>query len=179
MKKILLLFIAIILSIPILSFADTVTFRNIPQVDICFSPRGGCTEAILSTLDNAKTEILVQAYSFTSAPIAQALVKAHKRGVKIQVILDKSQKKERYTSATFLSNAGIQTFIDDAHAIAHNKVMIIDGETVVTGSFNFTKAAEERNAENLLIIKSKDMAKLYLSNWAKHKEHSGAYERPD
>jgi len=67
--------------------------------------------------------------------------------------------------------------IDSKHAIAHNKIMIIDKETVITGSFNFTKAAEEKNAENLLIIRNKDLANVYMENWYKHKEHSEPYER--
>ena len=62
-----------------------------------------------------------------------------------------------------------------AHAIAHNKVMVVDGATVVTGSFNFTKAAEERNAENLLVIKDKGLARLYMENWELHKGHSEEY----
>jgi len=150
---------------------------NNTLAQVCFSPKGGCTEAIASQIDKATSEILVQAYSFTSAPIAKALVDAHKRGVKVEAILDKSQKSERYTSATFISNAGIPTYIDSKHAIAHNKIVIIDKETVITGSFNFTKAAEEKNAENLLIIKTKDLAKLYIDNWYKHKEHAEPYER--
>src|SRR3989304_5495849 len=96
------------------------------RVQVCFSPKGGCTEAIINEIDRAKSEILVQAYSFTSAPIAKSLVSAHKRGVRVQAILDKSQRSEKYTSATFLSNAGIPTYIDSKHAIAHNKIMIID-----------------------------------------------------
>ncbi|MDQ5987804.1 MAG: Phospholipase D [Syntrophus sp. SKADARSKE-3] len=171
--------IVILLFVPVMSMAGNV--HNIPQasVSVYFSPDGGCTEAIVAALDNAKVEILVQAYSFTSSPIAQALVKAQKRGIRVQVILDKSQKRERYTSATFLSNAGIPTFIDDAHAIAHNKVIIIDHATVITGSFNFTKAAEERNAENLLIIHSNTLATKYLDNWTKHRGHSEAYVRAE
>jgi phosphatidylserine/phosphatidylglycerophosphate/cardiolipin synthase-like enzyme len=70
----------------------------------------------------------------------------------------------------------IPTFIDDKHTITHNKIMIIDKEIVSTGSFNFTKAAEEKNAENLLVIKSKELAKVYMDNWYKHKEHSEKYE---
>lgn len=61
-------------------------------------------------------------------------------------------------------NAGIPTYIDGSHAIAHNKIMIIDKSKIITGSFNFTKAAEEKNAENLLIISSKELAKVYLDN---------------
>jgi len=144
--------------------------------EVCFSPQDGCTEKIVDQINAAKSEILVQAYSFTSAPIAKALVKSYKRGIKVEAILDKSQRKEKYTSATFLSNEGIPTYIDDKHGIAHNKIMIIDKEIVISGSFNFTKAAEEKNAENLLIIKSKELAKTYIENWYKHKEHSEKYK---
>src|SRR2546430_13072224 len=94
----------------------------------------------------------MQAYSFTSAPIAKALVEAHKRGVKVLAVLDTSNETQKYSAATFLVNAGIQTLIDDQHAIAHNKVMVIDSATILTGSFNFTKAAEAKNAENLLVL---------------------------
>ena len=159
-----------------LCHAADLTLSNTPA-QACFSPRGGCTEAIIKEIDNAKSEIFVQAYSFTSATIAKALLNAHKRGVKVEVILDKSQRKEKYTSATFLSNAGIPTYIDDKHAIAHNKIMIIDRAIIITGSFNFTKAAEEKNAENLLILKNKELAKVYIDNWNRHKDHSERYER--
>jgi len=156
------------------SHAANITLNNTPA-QIYFSPKGGCTEAIVNEISHAKSEIYVQAYSFTSVSIAKALVDAHKRGIKVEAILDKSQKKERYTSATFLANSGIPTYIDSKHAIAHNKIMVIDKETVITGSFNFTKAAEEKNAENLLILKNKEMANQYLMNWSKHKNHSDSY----
>ena len=82
---------------------------------------------MVKEIDAAKDSVLVQAYSFTSAPIAKALVDAHKRGVKIEVILDKSQRTEKYSSADFVLHAGIPTLIDAKHAIAHNKIMVIDG----------------------------------------------------
>ncbi len=145
--------------------------------EVYFSPKGGATEAIIKELNKAQTTILVQAYSFTSAPIAKALLNAHKRGVKVEVVLDKSQRTQKYSSATFLYNQGIPVKIDAKHAIAHNKVMIIDGETVITGSFNFTKAAEEKNAENLLVIKDKKLASLYAKNWLEHERHSEVYVR--
>lgn len=93
----------------------------------------------------------------------------------MEVILDKSQRTQKYSSATFLFNAGIPTKIDAQHAIAHNKVMIIDGETVITGSFNFTKAAEEKNAENLLVFRDKKLAERYIKNWQEHGQHSTPY----
>ena len=65
---------------------------------------------------------------------------------------------------------------DDTHAIAHNKIIIIDREAIIMGAFNFTKAAEAKNAEKLLIIKDKSLSKAYLENWYKHRKHSEAYE---
>jgi phosphatidylserine/phosphatidylglycerophosphate/cardiolipin synthase-like enzyme len=97
--------------------------------------------------------------------------------VKVEVILDKSQRTQKYSSATFLFNQGIPVKIDAAQAIAHNKVIVIDGETVITGSFNFTKTAEESNAENLLVIHDRKLAALYTKNWREHERHSEVYER--
>lgn len=147
------------------------------QIAVYFSPHGGCTDAVVKELDAARESVLVQAYSFTSAPIAKALMEAHKRGVKVQVILDKSQRTEKYSSATFFLNVGIPTFIDSQHGLAHNKVMVVDGKTIITGSFNFTRAAEESNAENLLVIQDEELAKKYMTNWQEHLEHSVPYER--
>jgi phosphatidylserine/phosphatidylglycerophosphate/cardiolipin synthase-like enzyme len=164
-----------VLSIPLKGLATDLTLNNTPT-QVYFSPHKGCTEAIIRELEAARSGILVQAYSFTSAPIARALLDAHKRGVRIEAILDKSQRGAKYSSATFLANSGVPTYIDDSHAIAHNKIMIIDRATVITGSFNFTKAAEERNAENILILKSPHLASIYIENWSNHREHSERYQ---
>ena len=145
------------------------------KIHVFFSPAGGCTQAVVSSLNRATNNVLVQAYSFTSAPIAKALVDAKKRGVNVQVILDKSQRTEKYSSADFLRNEGVPTFVDAKHAIAHNKIMIIDGATILTGSFNFTKAAESNNAENLLVIHDPELAVKYTANWQAHLKHSDTY----
>ncbi len=147
--------------------------------NVYFSPKGGCTEAIISEINRAKSEILVQAYSFTSKRIAKALADANTRGVSIQIILDKSQRTARQSVAAYTSRNGIPTFIDRAHAIAHSKVMIIDNLTVITGSFNFTKAAEENNAENLLVVRSSGLAQFYKTNWNQHRRHSEKYSGRD
>ena len=163
------------LTIFFLTFPLSPIAQEKPSWSVYFSPRGGCTEAIIKEIDKSKTTVLVQAYSFTSALIAKSLLNAHKRGVKVQILLDKSQVSKKYSSATFLINQGIPTRIDSAHAIAHNKVMIIDEEIVITGSFNFTKAAEENNAENLLVIRDKNLAERYAENWQEHAIHSEVY----
>jgi phosphatidylserine/phosphatidylglycerophosphate/cardiolipin synthase-like enzyme len=147
------------------------------SAEVFFSPNGGATEAIVREIDAAKSEVLVQAYSFTSVPIAQSLLNAKKRGIRIEAVLDKSQRSERYTAATFLMNAGIAVVIDDRHAIAHNKIIIIDQSSLITGSFNFSKNADQNNAENLLILKgNKPLIDKYLANYRTHREHSVPYE---
>ena len=166
-KRLLCLILPLVIAIS--AFADP------SDVSAYFSPNGGCTEAIVKELNAAKSNVLVQAYSFTSAPIAKALVEAHKRGVAVAVILDKSQRTEKYSEADFLAHAGIKTLIDAKHAIAHSKVMIIDGSTVIAGSFNFSRAAEEKNSENLLIIHRSVLAERYTKNWHEHEAHSESY----
>lgn len=150
-----------------------------PAWDVCFSPKGGCTDLVVRTLSQARNTVHVQAYSFTSQPIAQALVDAHRRGVAVEAILDKGQRTEDNTQAGLLIQAGVPVLIDAVHAIAHNKVMVIDGEAVITGSFNFTNSAEERNAENLLVIRDKTLAAQYEQNWQKHKTHSEFYQKDE
>jgi phosphatidylserine/phosphatidylglycerophosphate/cardiolipin synthase-like enzyme len=176
MKKIIDLLVALTITLcMILCPLITLSQDKSTIWEVYFSPHGGCTESIIRELNKAQITVLVQAYSFTSAPITKALLNAHKRGVKVEVILDKSQKTQKYSSATFLLNAGIPVKIDAKHAIAHNKVMIIDDETVITGSFNFTKKAEENNAENLLVIRDKELAEQYTKNWQEHEKHSEVY----
>ena len=148
---------------------------TIPLPEVFFSPKGGCTQAIVRELRAARQSILVQAYSFTSAPIAAALVEAARRGVLIEVVLDKSNRTGKYSSADFVAHAGIPTWLDERHAIAHSKVMILDEATVITGSFNFTKAAEESNAENLLILRSPELASRYTQQFLEHRRHSVSY----
>lgn len=156
------------------------TVKATGTIEVAFSPNGGGAAMIIKAIGQSQRTIKVQAYSFTNADIAKALLDAAKRGVEVRVVLDKSQETEKYTSATFLANAGVPVRIDDDFAIAHNKIMILDDETVITGSFNFTKAAEERNAENVLVIRgNKELAKLYLQNWQWRWDASETYKRKE
>lgn len=172
--KTVVLSLLVCLSLAVPSFSES--FTSTGTTDVYCSPHGGATEAIVKEIDSARSEILVQAYSFTSKQIAQALVDARKRGIRIVAVLDRSQRREKYTSADFVAHAGIATYIDAAHAIAHNKIMVIDRSTLITGSFNFTKAAEEKNAENLLVIKgNRPLVERYIRNFEEHKHHSEVY----
>jgi len=142
------------------------------MIQVYFSPKGGCTDAIVKAINAAKKEILLQAYSFTAGRITQALVAAKKRKVKVSVILD---HKQGHDKAEIIHAAGVIVLSDGEHAIAHNKIIIVDRSVVVTGSFNFSYAAENNNAENLLVIDDPKLAALYVANWRKHAKHSKAY----
>lgn len=136
---------------------------------LCFVPDGpSCEELIVNSIGKLKSSLLIQAYSFTSPAIAQAVVRAHKRGIDVRVIVDKSQMSEKYTAATFLKNEGIPVWVDSIPAIAHSKVLILDQEAIFTGSFNFTRSAQERNAENGIVIQGDaSVVKAYTENWQK------------
>ena len=137
-----------------------------------FTPPADVAAAVVDVINQSQKEVLVQAYGFTHNGIAQALVKAQERGVRIQVLLDqKSESTNRYVVELFTTN-NIRMRFDGNHAIAHNKVMIVDENIVITGSFNFTNSAQTRNAENLLVLRSADLAHNYKANWLAHWKHS-------
>ena len=142
------------------------------SIAVFHSPKGGCTDAVVREIQAARREILVQAYSFTSKPIADALIAAKGRGVSIEILLDKSNEQETYTELGHLVQQGLTPQIDAHHAIAHNKIMLIDRKTLITGSFNFTHQAEAENAENLLIIKGhRELMDSYHESFGVHKAH--------
>lgn len=144
---------------------------------LCFVPDGPqCEKLLVDEIGSTKRNLLIQAYSFTSPAIAEAVVRAYRRGVDVRVIVDKSQVSERYSSATFLKNAGVPVVVDYRPAIAHNKVMVFDQQAVFTGSFNFTRSAQDRNAENGMIVRG-DAAfvKAYTDNWASRSKQSVAF----
>lgn len=143
-----------------------------PTWSVYFSPHGNCSDAILRVILAAKKTILVQAYSFTSLPIAQSLTQAKLRGVDVRVIVDAKAAAEHGALAGYVANAGVLVWLDSAHAIAHNKIMVIDNQTVITGSYNFSGQAETADAENLLVVSDALLAKRYADNWVAHCGHS-------
>lgn len=147
------------------------------RIDVLFSPNGGCTDRIVEEIGNAEKRVLVQCFYFTSKLIADAIVAAKQRGVDCVVIADKSQEKMTYGRLPVLRSAGVKVMTDDKHATANNKIILIDSTTIITGSLNYTKAAEERNAENMLVIKGhSDLFEKYLVNFKHHKAHSRKYK---
>lgn len=162
--------------------------RNAPLVlpasgtiQAAFTPGDDAGELIADAIHGAHRQVLVQTFSFTHRKIAAALIAAKRRGVDVKVITDKEQARRIPTSLiSKIAAEGVPVFTDAKHTSAHNKVMVIDagnaGAIVITGSFNFTQAAQYRNAENVLVIRDNAaLADLYLQNWRRHYEHSRPY----
>ena len=162
MAKPSLVVLAVFLSMVFLSadcYAASVTIED------AFSPDQGATALVVKAIGESRESIRVAAYSFTSRPIAQTLVDACDRGVDIRIVFDKSQRTNSLLKRFFDASC-VQTRMNDRYAIMHNKFMIIDGITLETGSFNFTKAAERRNAENVLVIHDDpQLVKDYMQQW--------------
>jgi phosphatidylserine/phosphatidylglycerophosphate/cardiolipin synthase-like enzyme len=135
------------------------------HLGVCFVPPDPCGLRIADAVRRARRSLLVQAYGFDFAPIGEALIQAHRGGVDVQVLLDRSNLHRRESALPELLGARIPTFIDDPPGIAHSKIIIIDSCLVIGGSFNFTNAAEYRNAENVTFIAGCAAAEPFVRNW--------------
>lgn len=150
-------------------------------IEYAFTPGDAADELIVKTIRNARRQILVQAFSFTHRRIANALIAANRRGVDVQIVADAGQTDKIRTSLIRdLAAAGLPVFLDSAHDSAHDKVMVIDAggsETcLITGSYNFTHAAQFKNAENVLVIHGRAaLSDAYRDNWKRHRDHARFY----
>lgn len=142
------------------------------QVTPYFSPRGGCAAAIVQAIDAAQSSVHVQAYYLTHPNIIAALANASHRNLAVTVIMDAKTSRRNKPAMTILPAAGCAVALDAQEKIAHNKVIIIDDHTVITGSFNFSLAADTDNAENIVVIVDKSVNAAYLANFRKHLVHS-------
>lgn len=152
-------------------------------VQLAFSPEDDAGEIIALAVRGSHKQVLVQAFSFTHRKIADALIAAKRRGVDVQLIADGTQiRKMERGLVPGIAAAGVPTFVDSAHDSAHNKIMVIDAgtpqATVITGSFNFTQAAQHKNAENLVVFRGNPhLTQAYLGNWQRHRAHAVPFEQ--
>jgi phosphatidylserine/phosphatidylglycerophosphate/cardiolipin synthase-like enzyme len=136
------------------------------RMQSCFSPDDGCSAQLLKVIQSAKQSISFLAYSFTSDDLAQALIERSKQGVKIEGVMERSQVESNGGSDyDRFRSAGLEVRLDGNPKQMHDKVMIIDDQIVVTGSFNYTYSAEHTNDENLLVIYNPQIAGLYLAEF--------------
>jgi phosphatidylserine/phosphatidylglycerophosphate/cardiolipin synthase-like enzyme len=143
-------------------------------VQVAFTPWDNAEGVIVDCIRRAKNQILVQAFSFTSRALANALIAARRRGVDVRVMADREQTFSGEASRIpDLVEAGIPVTLEVRYQSAHNKVMIIDAASadsaVITGSYNWTHAAQSKNAENVLILRhNPEIANAYAANWSRH-----------
>lgn len=132
------------------------------QVENYFSPDDGVEQHIVDLINNAEQSVYFMTFSFTSNAIGAALLLAQQRGVEVAGVMETTQADNPGSEYEALLDAGIDVRLDGIPGDMHHKVFIIDGEVVITGSYNFSRAAEETNDENVLIIHSVAVAELYL-----------------
>jgi len=156
-------------------------FTSLVHADtkVYFSPNGGCQEAVIREISKAQKSIDIAMYSFTSREIVQELVKAKEKKVKIRIVLDKGQKTEEYSKSRYLISKGADVRFHLGTGLMHNKFALIDGRVVLTGSFNWTAAADQKNAENLLILTENGIAKKYVNQFERLWTESGNGELKD
>lgn len=148
------------------------------SLQAAFAPWEDVEEIIIGCIDQAKLQVLVQAYLLTNKNISNALLAAKRRGLDVRVLADARKHKEVASSRLAeLAAGGIEVWLETVYENAHNKVMIIDAATsdaaVITGSFNFTWTAQHRNAENILVIrKNPVLAGRYEMNWLRHQQQA-------
>jgi phosphatidylserine/phosphatidylglycerophosphate/cardiolipin synthase-like enzyme len=153
-------------------------FAATGSIETAFTPGDRIDNLIIAAIAGAKREVLVNAYSFTQRSIARALVAARKRGVSVQVIADSQQAATLPQNVlTELAKGGVDVWLDANYQAAHNKVIVVDADTAsattITGSYNFTVAAQWHNAENVLILRdNRDVARAYRDNWLRLKAHA-------
>ena len=167
MKKVCLFILPFIWVFLITSSTYAQTPTQVPQIKVLFSPQDNCAQEIVSEIDKAKDYIYVAMYFFTSRPIAQALIRAKDRGVDVKVCMDQEQPTYEYSKSRFLENKSINIKLISGSGIMHNKFCIIDDHITLTGSYNWTVSADLKNDENLLIIESKEIARIYKEQFNK------------
>jgi phosphatidylserine/phosphatidylglycerophosphate/cardiolipin synthase-like enzyme len=128
------------------------------DVQVGFTPGDSAETLVLQTLEQSQKSVDLVAYTFTSKPVANALLAAKRRGVSVRVLADEKSASDRYSAVTFLANQGIPVRLNGRYAIQHSKFAVIDGQTVQTGSANYTASAFSRNAENVVVIRNESAA---------------------
>ena len=153
-------------------------------VEVAFSPDEGSEHLVLKVISSAQRDIRMLSYSFTSAPVARALLEAKKRGVDIKVVADQRNNTSEDRSGkaraalSLLTEAGADVRLINVYPIHHDKVLVVDGETVELGSFNYSDAAAHRNSENVLVNwRNPQLAKVYLEHFARNYRQSTPYQQ--
>jgi phospholipase D len=166
----------LILAVTFIAAAAVATFfvrKQVParsNVEIFFSPGGGAREAVISSIQSATGSIYVAMFYMSSAEIVQALCEAKKRGVEVVSVFDDSQRRSfRYLQFGITMRLhGIPVrYGFPERGKMHSKFAVIDGKSVLSGSYNWTESAENLNTEDMTIMHSKETAAVYEEQFAR------------
>lgn len=160
------------LALFLIVLATIVSTSPAAEVTVAFSPHGPCRSIIIEEIGHAQTEVLVAAYALTDEHITNALLAAAKRRVQVAVVLDRRQTEANHSTGPTLARAGVPTRIDRREPLMHQKLIVIDRCTTLAGSFNFSEAAQTRNAEILLVVRDPAVAQACAENFQTHWMHS-------
>ncbi len=139
---------------------------NGTALDIYFSPDDHVQTALLNLLNNAQSSIYFLAYSFTADPLGEVIRQKAAAGLKVAGVMEADQVKSNIgTEYDTFRAAGLDVHLDGNPGQMHHKVMIIDGQIVVMGSYNFTASAENTNDENVIVIHNADIAAQYMAEF--------------
>ncbi len=142
-----------------------VTLSDGTQISTYFSPGSETISPLLHEINSAQKSIYFMVFSFTHDKIGKAMHNQHQNGIKVGGVFDENQIS-KYSEYHLMQKSGMDVKIDKTSGTMHHKVIVIDEETVITGSYNFSRNAEIRNSENLLIIKgNKDAARAYIGEY--------------
>lgn len=139
-----------------------------PSIQVGFSPEGSARKLVLETMGSAQHSIQMLAYAFQAPDIMQALVDARHRGVEVRVVIDKKRNQGKASKAAMdlVTRNGVELRTNEHFHIHHDKTIIVDGNTVETGSFNFALSAETVNSENVVVIRDMpEVSRQYLAHW--------------
>jgi len=155
-------------AILLLSFLTTSPFADDNEIKVLFSPQDECGREILGRIGSAEKSIELAMYMLTSRVLSNALASAAKRGVVVRVFLDGENAEEYYSKAGFLTKNGVIVKMEKGEGLMHNKFCVIDDKVVITGSYNWTVTADLKNDENVIIIESDKIAKIFRVQFEKY-----------
>ena len=161
------------------SFSHKIPRGEKKAIQLFFSPKGKCAQHIINTINQAEEEIYIAIFVFTHQGIADALISAKARGVKIHILADDRQANGKWSKLAKLNQHNIDIYIDKRAGVFHHKWLAVDKKTIITGSYNYSKNAENKNNEIIGHVESRAVVEKYYQDWHTHIQHPKVYRYGD
>jgi phosphatidylserine/phosphatidylglycerophosphate/cardiolipin synthase-like enzyme len=155
------------MKVAVAGFLFLFSLTTLAQADtkVYFSPNGGCQDAVIQEIKKAQKTIDIAMYDLTNKEISRELIIAKTRGVWLRIFLDQGEGNSRYSKGRYMMGKGIDVRFYQGTGLMHNKFAVIDDKVLITGSFNWTAAAERENQDNLLVITDENLVRKYAQRF--------------